>query len=353
MTHTTFVLGGRGLLAGELIRLIVEHPKLQLEAVYSRQAGDSIGTVHRFLSGGPAELEFEEPSELEQALLRRDSQPCLLFLALPHGVSAHWWQQTGQRLAAKLPKLSIVDLSADFRLQSAEAYQATYQATHPCSDELGTWSYGLPELHPVPLAARKIAAPGCFATALQLSLAPLRSRSDLLHSNAPWVAQAVTGSSGSGAVASSTTHHPTRDGNYRAYALQGHRHLAEWSAPRNGEANDLLTFTPHSGPFKRGIHLHAVLQLKNATAGTEACEQLQAWTQTHRFVDWSEQAPELREVVGSNRLLLHAQAHKQVLHVLAVLDNSLKGGAGQAIQAFNLSQSWDEGLGLPIHAWGY
>lgn len=348
--HQVHLLGARGLLAGEFLRLMAGHPHLQLAGAYARKAQGTLSETHPHLGariGAQPLLDAQAlPADLANA-----SAP-VLVLALPHGASAPWWAEHGAALTAAHPDLVVVDLSADFRLESAQAYQDTYGLEHPCPEELGAWTYGLPELHPVLAGAKRIAVPGCFATALQLAIVPF-ARAGWLDHGSPWVVHGITGSSGSGAVAKAGTHHPHRAMNFHAYGLGGHRHEAELLAPRNGlPAATPLDFTPHSAPLSRGIHLHAVLPL----AAQESLDPLALLRSAYAEADSIEvctHAPQVREVAGSQRVQLHAYARGRALHVLAALDNTVKGGAGQALQALNLALGLPETTALPLCGVGY
>lgn len=349
-TRSVHLLGARGLLAGEFLRLMSGHPQLKLAGAYARQAQGSLGEAHPHLAHAVGSQALLDASELP-ARLAADDAP-VLVLALPHGASAPWWAEHRAALAEQCPDLVVVDLSADFRLESAEAYESTYGLPHPCPEELGAWAYGLPELHPVAPGTRRIAVPGCFATALQLAIVPF-SRAGWLSSASPWIVHGVTGSSGSGAVAKAGTHHPHRSMNFHAYGLGGHRHEAELLAPRNGlPASAPLDFTPHSAPLSRGIHLHAVLPLADADL-RDPLAVLRACFADAPSIEVVAHAPQVREVAGSQRVQLHAYTRGQALHVLAALDNTVKGGAGQALQALNLALDFPETTALPLSGVGY
>jgi len=354
------VLGARGLLAGEFLRLIASHPELELGGAYVRgtPASPCLGSVHPHLPPELAARELAPVEDLVPQLLAQfedDDRGAILLLALPHGASAPWWSEHRDELTPLMPALRVVDLSADFRLQGAASYEAAYDAPHACPDELGAWTYGLPELHPVQTGDVRIAAPGCFATALQIATLPF-VRAGMLDGQRPWIVSGVTGSSGSGAVPRAGTHHPHRAVDFHAYSLAGHRHEAELLAPRNfpDQAAPVVDFTPHSAPMGRGIHLHGVLPLAAPAEGrADPGQVLDSFCEPLAFVQAVPHAPHVRHVAGSNRMQLHAYERAGSLHVLAALDNTLKGGAGQALQCINLSLGWPETTGLPTAALGY
>jgi N-acetyl-gamma-glutamyl-phosphate reductase common form len=359
VVHQVYLAGASGLLAGEFLRLLGSHAHLNLAAAYTRAGGQSLSDLHphlAFTGQAPVTLEFDQlGDDLLAALKARpqdSTEKVVLLLGLPHGQSAPWWAAQRASLAPYAKHWVVVDLSADFRLQAAATYEATYGLPHACPDELEQWAYGLPELHALPANCQKVAVPGCFATAMQLAVLPA-ARAGLLDSSQSWVLQGVTGSSGSGAHASQGTHHPHREGNFKAYGLGGHRHEAELLAPRNFEQSPSVDFTPHSGSFSRGIHMHAILPL---TTETDAQSIRALYVESFKgqpFVAVQENTPELRQVAASNRALIGISTRGSNLHVICVLDNTLKGGAGQAMQCLNLVLELPQDTALPISGLGY
>ncbi len=211
------------MLAGEFLRLLELHPGLELAAATSREPGTEL---HRHLANG---LCASDPAVAESALVERlaRGERAALVLALPHGESARVWLALKAKLGATADALYVLDLSADFRLRDPALYRATYGHAHPAPDELARFVYGLPELAREPLrGAHRVAAPGCFATALQLAVLPA-AEARVLDSARPWVLNGITGSSGSGNEPKPGTHHPHRHGNLWAYSVGGHRHEAE------------------------------------------------------------------------------------------------------------------------------
>jgi N-acetyl-gamma-glutamyl-phosphate reductase len=354
MSHPVYLLGARGLLAGEFLRLLADHPQLHLAGAFARSGAGRLGDCHPQLGAALANQPMQDASELLGALASA-IQP-ILVLALPHGASGPWWAEHRAELDRRCPDLIVVDLSADFRLQDPATYAAHYQLEHACPDELGSWSYGLPELHPIRPGTKRMAAPGCFATALQLAILPF-AHAGQLDFGQPWIAQGITGSSGSGAVPKPGTHHPHRSMNFHAYGLQGHRHEAELLAPRSGlVATPELDFTPHSAPLSRGIHLHAVLPLAHslqAQLDFDPQQTVQTFCAPHAFLEASDDAPQVRQVAGSNRVQIHAYRRGTSLHCLLALDNTIKGGAGQALQCLNLALGFAESTALPSSGLAY
>ena len=346
----TWVFGASGVLAGELLRLLAGHPSLELAGAVSREAGVALRALHPHLPGDARTIAPEHATGAIARHIEASGGPAAVFLGLPHGESAPAWRALRAELGRRAGELVAVDLSADYRLRDADLHRAAYGAEPADPEGRADFVYGLPELGRESLrAARRAAAPGCFATALQLAAVPA-AEAGLLDAGAPWVFHAVTGSSGSGARPSAQAHHPHRHGNLFAYALDGHRHEAELSqalaalglAPR-------LAFVPHSGPFARGIHLTAALPLARRLATEEARAIYAGRFAGEAFVEvLAEGAPELRAVCGSNRAAIGLHARDGLLVVLVALDNLLKGGAGQALQCANLMLGLPEDAGLPV-----
>lgn len=354
MSLPVYLLGARGLLAGEFLRLLADHPQLQLAGAYARSGQGTLASCHPHLAAPLASIAVQDATTILDALALA-SRP-VLVLALPHGASGPWWAKHRAELAERCPDLVVADLSADFRLQDAASYQAHYQLDHACPDELGQWTYGLPELYPVAVETKRIATPGCFATALQLAILPF-ARAGHLDYSKPWLAHGITGSSGSGAVPKPGTHHPHRVMNFHAYGLQGHRHEAELLAPRSAlSSTPELDFTPHSAPLSRGIHLHAVLPLAGsqlAASDYDPQHTVATFCAPHAFLEASASAPQVRHVAGSNRVQMHAYRRGTSLHCLLALDNTIKGGAGQAMQCLNLALGFPETTALPSSGLAY
>jgi N-acetyl-gamma-glutamyl-phosphate reductase len=314
------LVGASGLLAGEFLRLTAEHPGLSLGAAVSRTGGKSLTALHPHLRTASTTLPLDDVATAAKA---HD----VLVLALPHGHSAALCRSLGAELDGKI----VLDLSADHRLQNAAGFV-----------------YGLVELDRERIAAsRRIAVPGCFATALQLACVPAAAVG-LVSSSETWTLTAITGSSGSGAEPKATTHHPHRHANLWAYARDGHRHEAELlQALAPLDMCPPLCFLPHSGPFVRGIHLTAVLPLCRRVSGAVVQAAYREFYDGEPFVEVLDEAPDLRCVVGSNRVALSTSVRGDKLVVLLTLDNVIKGGAGQALQCLNLALGWPETTALP------
>jgi len=334
------VIGGAGYVAGELLRLLLQHPEVEDCVATSRsQAGKAIGTVHPALAAVTrARFTGEEPG----AAARGQD---VVFLSLEHGESS--------RVAAEVfearPGL-VVDLSADFRIQDLSTYEHYYGA-HPAPQLVSRFRYGLADvLGPKLAGASAIAVPGCFATAAQLALYPL-ARSGIEVSPSLF---AITGSSGAGGRPKESTHHPTRANNLFAYSMLGHRHEAEvlqswreWT----GRTDAAARLMAHSGPFVRGIYLtlHAFLPERTSANASDWYRDAYAGRPFVRMLD---EPPQLTHAVGTNYAMLHVMQSSDggEVQVSIAIDNLVKGAGGQAIQAMNLALGLDECAGLTAPA---
>nr|BCX01428.1 MAG: N-acetyl-gamma-glutamyl-phosphate reductase [Bacteroidota bacterium] len=330
------LLHGAGYVGRELIRLLLHHPGVCLQAVSSRHAaGKPIWSAHPELRG-LSELRFCQ----EEALL--EVEPELIFLAAEHGEGA----QAVRRLLEGGYRGYLIDLSADFRLSDPELYPIWFGFSHPAPELLGRFQYGLPELGPYPAETRWIANPGCFATGMLLALWPF-TRAGL--SGRAWIT-ALTGASGSGSRPSETTHFPTRDGNVRAYKVLAHQHLPEIEA-RLGPSWQ-VAFVPASGPWTRGIWGVAHVEL-NRTVSEPELEAFfrSAYPEEGLVRLWPGRIPELRWSVGTPYADIGWIVRADQLVVGFALDNLLKGAASQAVQNMNRLFGWPDALGLlPLNA---
>lgn len=356
VTVPLWIFGARGLLAGELLRLLEMHDGFAPAGLVSRSRRD-IAAAHPHVVGraadaaaGLAPLARDlDVAEAELASALEGGGDAAIALALPPGESATTWRRLRARLGPLAERAYVVDLSPDYRLRDVESHRAAYDEEAPDVEERGQFVYGLPELGRDALrGARRVASPGCFATAMQLAVVPA-ARAGLLDDDSPWFLSGVTGSSGSGIDPKPGTHHPHRHGNLWAYALDGHRHEAELRQALHGTGlAPSLHFVPHSGPFARGIHLTACLPLARDASSDDVYTIFAATYAGEPFVRVLESgAPDLRSVVGSNACALRAYVRDDALHVLLTLDNLGKGGAGQALQCLNLMLGFPETRGLP------
>ncbi len=331
------VLGAAGYAAGELLRLLLQHPEVEEVRAFSRShAGRSFASAHPALGHLPEGV-FEEPDP-EGAAEWAD----VLFLALPHGRS----QELMAGILAREPEL-VIDVAADFRIQDETLY-GRYYGVHSAPELVPGFVYALADVLGRRLEGhRRLAVPGCFATAALLALWPLAA-SGLLE--APPVVFAVTGSTGSGAVPKGTTHHPARANNFFAYAQGGHRHEAEITeallAIGAGEESSAVRLLTHSAPLVRGIHATAYLRLASPVANLQS--MLEDTWEGRPFVRVLAEPPEVEAVAGTNFAHLHGVSRfgGREAVVDCAIDNLIKGTAGQAVQAMNLALGLEETLGL-------
>ena len=312
------IIGGAGYTAGELIRLLVNHPQVGIAFVHSTSnAGNLLTEVHGGLEG---ETTMRFCAEYDLASVD------VVFLCSAHGQSRTWMAEQ------QLPEgLRIIDLAQDFR------------------DESEGFVYGLPEMNRERIReARRVANPGCFATAIQLALLPLAAAGlleDEVH------VTAVTGSTGAGVKPSATTHFSWRSDNLSVYKAFSHQHLLEIGRnlrllePAFGQE---INFVPMRGDFTRGI-LASVYT--NCPLDEEEARKLYAdYYAGAAFTHVAERAVDLKQVVNTNKALVHTAKYGSKLHVVSVIDNLLKGASGQAVQNMNLMFGLDEREGLRLKA---
>jgi N-acetyl-gamma-glutamyl-phosphate reductase common form len=349
MTTPVVLFGASGLLGGEFLRLLDTHPSLTLAAAATREGG-SLAPAHPHLAQAPIAITFDLANE--RVLELASAGTVAIAYALPHGESARHWMALRTRLRERSleSKVVVVDLAADYRLRDPDEHHATYGEAHADPEGLHEFVYGLPELQRDALkGARRAAAAGCFATAMQLAVWPIAA-AGLLDGSRPLAIFGVTGSSGSGAKPAPNTHHPHRAGNLWAYALKGHRHEAELrqALASTTARSAAIAFVPHSGPFVRGIHVTAQLPLRAGVDGAKATSIYATTYANEPFVEFlGDAAPDLRRVVGSNRASIGLAVRGATLTVCLTLDNIVKGGSGQALQCLNLMLGFDEATGLP------
>ncbi len=307
------IIGGAGYTAGELVRILVNHPEAEIAWIHSEsQAGKPVAEHHPGLVGD-TDLVFTDVIDLDGV--------DVLFLCSAHGKSRSFWEEHS------CPEgLKVIDLAQDFR------------------DESDGYVYGLPELNRDRISrARKVANPGCFATAIQLALLPL-AKAGLLGGDVH--VQAVTGSTGAGVKPAPTTHFSWRSDNLSIYKVLTHQHLLE--IRRNLGIGDNLHFIPVRGDFARGIF--AVCE----TACSLTIEEVSALYQDF-YADapftWVLSGPvDLKQVVNTNKCLIALEMHEGRLVITSVIDNLLKGASGQAVQNLNLMFSLPETAGLRLKA---
>lgn len=317
------IIGGGGYTAGELLRLLVHHPGVDIAYVYSRsQAGKPVTSVHDDLIGD-TDLLFQDT--FHEAV-------DVLFLCMPHGEAGKFLEEH------EFPDdLLIIDLSNDFR------YKSTGDG----------FVYGLPELNRDAIAAgKKIANPGCFATAIQLALLPMADRQQIkseVHIHA------ITGSTGAGQQLQATSHFSWRNNNISVYKAFNHQHLHEIRASLEQlqpEGVPGLNFIPVRGNFSRGIMASVYFELPGVEIG--AIQQVyRDFYRDHPFVVISRENPHLKQVVNTNKCLLYVEKHEEKVLVISMIDNLVKGASGQAVQNMNLGLGFAETLGLQLKTIAY
>lgn len=337
MVKTAAVLGASGYAGGELVRFLDAHPRFDLVFLGAHSsAGEPLGRVHPQLSGG------------DRTLRPHDDLPevDVVFLALPHGASA----EPAHRLAES--GIKVVDLGSDYRLDTAERYQAAYGSAHPLADQLSGWTYGLPELFDL-TGTDRVAAPGCYPTAALLAIAPL-VRAGLVASG-PIVVDALSGVSGAGRALREDLLFGSVDEGVRAYSVTTHRHRPEIEMGLEAVTGKVtpVSFTPHLIPMQRGLLATITAPAAGGITEADLREALTVAYVGRPFVEVIDRAPQTRWVVGSNRAIVTAflDSHSGMVIAQGAIDNLVKGAAGQAVQAANIMFGFAETTGLALSGW--
>ena len=323
------ILGASGYVGSELMRLIAGHPDMAVAVAFgATAAGQPVAALHPHLALAYPDMHF---AAWDAALLGGSD---LILAALPHGET--------QRLADDLlaPGAALVDLGADFRLDTAADYKRWYGEPHARPDLLASFAYGLPEFFRDAIkASKRVAAPGCYPTAANLVLRPLIKAGAIDPKGI--IVDAASGVSGAGRSASAATHYCAVEGNMSAYGLLGHRHTAEMEMVSGAE----ILFTPHLVPISRGILATCYAR---ASGPSDPQALLKSAYAGERFVHVGEALPETKWATGSNAAFLTARYDERTNMVvaLAAIDNLGKGAAGQMLQCANLMLGLDEGAGL-------
>jgi N-acetyl-gamma-glutamyl-phosphate reductase len=314
------IIGGAGYTGGEMLRILVNHPSVEIAFVHSNSnEGNLISDVHTDLLGD-TDLRFT-------GSLSADID--VLFLCVGHGDAKKF-------LAANPigPSIKIIDLSQDFRLKANASDQ---------------WVYGLPELNREAIrTANYVANPGCFATCIQLALLPLAAKGLLkgeVHINA------TTGSTGAGQSLAATSHFSWRNNNLSVYKAFEHQHLNEIGeslVQLDGGFDSVLNFIPQRGDFTRGIL--AAVYTESDLSAEELQEVYTSYYEGHAFTHVSARNIDLKQVVNTNKGLVHVEKHGNKVFVVSIIDNLLKGASGQAVQNMNLMFGLEERQGLALKA---
>lgn len=312
------IIGGAGYTAGELLRLLINHPEVEIKFIHSNSnAGNKITEIHEGLIG-ETELLFTDQMPFEEI--------DVLFFCTAHGDTKKFME------SHTLPQsLKIVDLSMDYRLAAED----------------NPFVYGLPELNKeVIRKSNYVANPGCFATCIQLALLPL-AKNQLIHENV--MVNAITGSTGAGVKPGATSHFSWRNNNMSIYKPFEHQHVPEIKQSLRqlqGSFNSDIDFIPYRGDFARGIFATIVLHSK---ANTDSLYQMfEEFYADAPFVHICEKNLDLKQVVNTNKCLIHIEKHDDKLLIVSCIDNLLKGASGQAVQNMNLLFGLDETTGLRL-----
>lgn len=330
------IVGGTGYTGVELLRLLAQHPQAEIVAITSRgDAGTMVADMYSSLRGRVG-LRFEDPAKANLA-------GCdVVFFATPNGIAM---QQAPALLDAGV---RVIDLAADFRIKDIAEWEKWYGMSHACPAWVEKAVYGLPEINREQIrSARLIANPGCYPTAVQLGFMPL-VKAGLVDINS-LIADVKSGVSGAGRKAETHILFSEASDNFKAYGVAGHRHLPEVRQGLAGMAGTAvgLTFVPHLTPMIRGIHATLYAKIRFEADFQALFEQAYAG---EYFVDVlpSKSHPETRSVRSSNtcRIAVHRPQGGDTLVVLSVIDNLVKGAAGQAVQNMNLMFGLEETTGL-------
>lgn len=313
------IVGAAGYAAGELIRILVNHPQVEIVfALSGSNAGNLFSDVHEGLLG-ETDMKFTDTLALDKI--------DVLFICLGHGKSAEFLEKN------PVPNnVKIVDFAQDFRIAA------------PGND----YVYGLPETHRAEISkAQHVANPGCFATCIQLALLPLAKAGAL---KGDVVINALTGSTGAGVKPQATTHFSWRNGNISVYKVFTHQHLLEINQSIKEFQPDFsgeLDFVPYRGDFARGIFTTVFMRTELSQEQIDECYSMYA---QEPFTHYISKDIDLKQVVNTNRALVHAQKYGDRLLVTSVIDNLLKGAAGQAVENMNIMFGLPETEGLKLKA---
>jgi len=331
------IIGGTGYTGVELLRLLAQHPQVELNVITSRgEAGKPVAAMFPNLRGH-VDLAFSEPDTKVLAACN------VVFSATPNGIA-----MTHAR-ALLAAGVKLIDLAADFRLKDAKLWEQWYGMPHACPELLAEAVYGLPEVNRVQIKkAQLIANPGCYPTAVQIGFLPLveQGLADIEH----LIADAKSGVSGAGRKAEVHTLFAEAADNFKAYGVTGHRHLPEIRQGLERAAGKAigLTFVPHLTPMIRGIH--ATLYARVSDRGVDLQKLYEQRYAHEPFVDVlpAGSHPDTRSVRAANtcRLAVHRPQGGDTVVVLSVIDNLVKGAAGQAVQNMNLMFDLPEANGL-------
>lgn len=343
------IVGGTGYTGIELIRLLSAHPEVSIDLLTSRsEAGTRADEIFPSLRG-ISDIVFSDLGDDTLATLQKCD---VVFFATPHGVAmkqAEALMQAGVR---------VIDLAADFRLQSLSEFERWYQQSHACPELLKTAVYGLPEINRDKLAnALVVGNPGCYPTTAILGLKPIieaqnKQEKQLVESRI--VIDAKSGVSGAGRQAKLALNYAETTDNFKAYSVEGHRHLPEIEQGvaqlLDSKFTHRIRFLPHLVPMIRGMLSSIHMELTDAGAAVNWQQAFESAYASEPFIDVMPKGiyPDTRSVRASNRLriAIHQDNERSELTVIVVQDNLVKGAAGQAVQNMNVMFGFDESMGL-------
>ena len=311
------IIGGSGFTGGELIRILLNHPKLKIKFIYSlSQNGKNVHEIHPDLLG-KTDIIFSDQISTDIDVL---------FLCLGHGKSRIFLDKYNFK-----SDTIIIDLSSDFRLTNNNKYKSR------------NFLYSLPEFNREKIKQSKsIANPGCFATAIQIGLLPLITNSLIkndIHVNA------ITGSTGAGRISSDTNNFNWRNNNLSIYKPFNHQHLNEIYQTLNIMGNDSkIYFVPYRGNFTRGIFTSIYMKFDDEIENIKSIYK--DFYESHPFTFLSKNDINLKEVINTNNCHVNIECHESIIHITTVIDNLLKGASGQAVQNLNIIFGYEESLGL-------
>lgn len=331
------IIGATGYTGSELVRILHNHPEVEISVITSEsKAGKHFHDVHPFFYGID-EHKLISSGEIDEYEID------LAFLALPHGVSMDFVRKHHDK------SYKIIDLSGDFRLKTPEVYKEWYNKEHSYPEGFSKAVFGLPELYREDIEqADLVANPGCYPTSALLGAAPIIQEN--LVGPGPVIVDSKSGVTGAGVKSSSVTHYSNANENFRAYGLKKHRHTIEiQEILEKISGRDVnLQFTPHLLPVDRGI-LSTIYS--NPVSGFNAKQLLEVYKKFYSetpFVRVRKEPPAIKDVRGSNYCDVYATYDERtnLIIVISVIDNLVKGAAGQAVQNMNIMFGWDETTGL-------
>lgn len=343
------IVGGTGYTGIELIRLLSAHPEVSIDLLTSRsEAGTRADEIFPSLRG-ISDIVFSDLGDDTLATLQKCD---VVFFATPHGVAMK------QAEALTQAGVKVIDLAADFRLQSLSDFEHWYQQSHACPELLKTAVYGLPEVNRDKLAnALVVGNPGCYPTTAILGLKPIidmqnKQAERLVESRI--VIDAKSGVSGAGRQAKLALNYAETTDNFKAYSVEGHRHLPEIEQGvtqlLDSQFTHRIRFLPHLVPMIRGMLSSIHLELTDAGAAIDWQQIFEICYESEAFIDVMPKGvyPDTRSVRASNRLRIavHQDNERAELTVIVVQDNLVKGAAGQAVQNMNVMFGFDETMGL-------